>query len=206
MPVGNALSSTQMCSRGVTYSRGLHEHTAPGGTAQVRCSYLIFTVKADVSTLQSAADLYTAGIAPIQSSGAGLVASFSLSPYPLSLLEQSSNKGGNSLGLNLEETGPVVFVLVLAHWSDQSDDETVGETIKGILESIRNVAGGKKTDVQFIFLNYASVLELDVTLEPLHVQDYTSFSVPRSHFRSELLLLHGSRLPKNQKHILTLHW
>lgn len=55
--------------------------------------------------------------------------------------------------------------LVLAHWSDQSDDETVGETMKGILDSIRNVAGGKKTDVQFIFLNYASVLELELESE-----------------------------------------
>lgn len=129
---------------------------AAGVAAQVRCSYMNLTVKADVSTLQSAADLYTAGIAPIQGSVAGLVASFTLQPYPLSLLKQSSINGGNSLGLNPEETGPVVSVLLLTYWSDQSDDETVGETMKGILASIRDVAVGKHTDVEFIYLNYAS--------------------------------------------------
>lgn len=45
-----------------------------GMSNQVRCAYMNMTVKADVATLQAAADVYTTTIAPIQSV-AGLVCS-----------------------------------------------------------------------------------------------------------------------------------
>lgn len=46
---------------------------AAGMSSQVRCSYMNTTVRADASTLKSAADLYASGIAPLQGSVAGLV-------------------------------------------------------------------------------------------------------------------------------------
>jgi hypothetical protein len=120
---------------------------------RVRCAYMNMTVKADVATLQAAADIYTAAIAPIQSS-AGLVCSLTLQPYPVSLLQQSIAKGGNSLGLD-PSTGPAVSVLLLTYWTDRSDDHRILVAMKGALEGIRAQAVEKGTALDFVYLNYA---------------------------------------------------
>ncbi|KAF7532673.1 hypothetical protein G7054_g7737 [Neopestalotiopsis clavispora] len=121
---------------------------------QVRCAYLNLTVKADVATLQDAANIYTEAIAPLKSCE-GLTCSFTLQPYPVSLLQQSVARGGNSLGLD-PVNGPLVSVLLLNYWQNSSDDERIMEVMKGGLEAIRSEAAEKGTAIDYIYLNYAA--------------------------------------------------
>ncbi|ROW12031.1 hypothetical protein VPNG_05197 [Cytospora leucostoma] len=130
---------------------------AAGVSNQVRCSYMNTTVRADASTLKSAADLYTTGIAPLQESVAGLVCSLTFQPYPISLLRASVAKGGNSLGLDPEV--PAVSVLLLTYWASRDDDDRVNETFKGILEAIQGVAAEKGTALDYVYLNYAAAFQ-----------------------------------------------
>ncbi|KAF3016508.1 hypothetical protein E8E14_011048 [Neopestalotiopsis sp. 37M] len=127
---------------------------AAGVSNQVRCAYLNLTVKADVATLQNAADIYTQAIAPLKSCE-GLTCSFTLQPYPVSLLQQSVAKGGNSLGLD-PANGPLVSVLFLNYWQNSSDDDQIMEVMKGALEAIRSQAIEKGTAMSYIYLNYAA--------------------------------------------------
>lgn len=64
------------------------------------------TVKADVATLQAGTDIYTGALGPVRSI-AGITASLTLQPYPVSLMEQSEATRVNSLGLKSSE-GPLV--------------------------------------------------------------------------------------------------
>ncbi|KAI1778217.1 FAD-binding domain-containing protein [Hypoxylon cercidicola] len=127
---------------------------AAGVSNQTRCAYMNVTVKADVATLQAATDIYTAAIAPLQSCE-GLTCSLTFQPYPVSLLQQSVAKGGNSLGLDPSD-GPAVSVLLLTYWKDKSDDEQILTTMKGALEGMRAKAIENGTALEFIYLNYAA--------------------------------------------------
>lgn len=127
---------------------------AAGVSNQVRCAYFNLTVKADAATLKDAANIYTQAIAPLKSCE-GLTCSFTLQPYPVSLLQRSVAKGGNSLGLD-HVNGPLVSVLLLNYWQISSDDERIMEAMKGALEAIRSVAAEKGTAIDYIYLNYAA--------------------------------------------------
>ena len=127
---------------------------AAGVMNQVRCSYMNLTVKADVSTLQAATDIYLAAIEPIKSA-AGLVCSLTFQPYAVSLLKQSVVRGGNSLGLKPSD-GPAVSVLLLTNWQDSNDDSRLQIATQGALDKIRQAALDKGTALDFVYLNYAS--------------------------------------------------
>ncbi|XXH06062.1 hypothetical protein Hte_012507 [Hypoxylon texense] len=127
---------------------------AGGVSNQVRCAYMNVTVKADAATLQAATDIYTAAITPLQSCQ-GLTSSLTFQPYPVSLLEQSIAKGGNSLGLNPSD-GPAVSVLLLNYWQEKSDDDRILTVMKDALEGIRAQAVGKGTALDYVYLNYAA--------------------------------------------------
>lgn len=118
-----------------------------------RCAYMNITVKADVATLQAATDIYTGGLDPVKSV-AGLLASFTLQPYPTSLLEQSEETGGNSLGLKRSD-GPLVSVLLLSYWQNKSDDDAVIAFMKEALEKMKQDAAGRGTLLPFVYMNYA---------------------------------------------------
>lgn len=126
---------------------------AGGVQSQVRCAYMNITVKADVATLQAAADIYTEGLGPVKSAE-GLTSSFTLQPYPVSLLEKSEAAGGNSLGL-ISTDGPLVSVLLLAYWKNRSDDDTVIDFMKETLEKMRQDAASREKLVPFVYMNYA---------------------------------------------------
>ncbi|OTA99980.1 hypothetical protein M426DRAFT_26952 [Hypoxylon sp. CI-4A] len=118
---------------------------AAGVSNQTRCAYMNVTVKADVATLQAATT-------PLQSCD-GLTSSLALQPYPVSLLEQSVAKGGNSLGLNPLD-GPVVLILLLNYWNEKSGDERILTIMKGALEKIHAKAkedGSRKYDPDGLF-------------------------------------------------------
>ncbi|KAI1382908.1 uncharacterized protein F4822DRAFT_440683 [Hypoxylon trugodes] len=127
---------------------------AAGVSNQTRCVYMNMTVRADKTTLQAACDIYTAAIVPLQSCE-GLTSSLTFQPYPVSLLQQSVAKGGNSLGLD-SSGGPVISVLLLNYWKNKSDDGRIRSVMKGVLESIRAMAKENKTALEFVYLNYAA--------------------------------------------------
>ncbi|XXG99430.1 hypothetical protein Hte_005769 [Hypoxylon texense] len=118
-----------------------------------RCAYMNITVKADVATLQAATDIYTGGLGPVQSVE-GLTASFTLQPYPVSLIEQSETTGGNSLGLKSSD-GPLVSLLLLSYWKNKSDDDAVITFMKEALEKMKQDAASREQLVPFVYMNYA---------------------------------------------------
>ena len=111
------------------------------------------TVKADAATLQAGANIYTAGLEPIKTIENGMF-SFTLQPYPASLLEKSSNSGGNSLGLDVAD-GPLVSVLLLTYWKNKSDDEAVIGFMKTSLEKIKEDAASRNQLIPYVYMNYA---------------------------------------------------
>ncbi|KAI0016758.1 hypothetical protein F4780DRAFT_797372, partial [Xylariomycetidae sp. FL0641] len=125
-----------------------------GGTqSQVRCAYMNLTVKADVPTLQAASDIYTAGLGPVKSVE-GVTLSFTLQPYPVSLIERSEANGGNSLGLEASD-GPLVSLLLLSYWSKKSDDDAVLTMMTTSLEKMKQDAASKGQLVPYVYMNYA---------------------------------------------------
>ncbi|KAI0143813.1 FAD-binding domain-containing protein [Xylariaceae sp. FL1272] len=126
---------------------------AAGVTNQVRCLYMNITVKPDVATLQTASDIYTRNVEQVKSCG-GLVCSLTLQPYPVSMLQSSVRKGGNSLGL--DPSTAAVSVLLLTYWDDEKDDQVIRNTMRSTLEQIRAMAVENRTALDFIYLNYAA--------------------------------------------------
>ncbi|KAI0415869.1 FAD-binding domain-containing protein [Xylaria grammica] len=119
-----------------------------------RTAYMNMTVKADVETLQAAANIYTAAIDPVKSTE-GLVCSLTLQPYAESLLQSSAAKGGNVLGLSAE-SGSLVNLLLLTYWSNEKDDDAILAAMKTALQGIDQDATSKGTKVDYVYMNYAS--------------------------------------------------
>ncbi|PQE14054.1 oxidoreductase FAD-binding protein [Rutstroemia sp. NJR-2017a BBW] len=119
-----------------------------------RLSYMNTVVKADNATLQAASSIYTTAIQNITSTP-GLICSLTLQPYPVSLLEKSVANGGNSLGLSPAD-GPLVSILLLTYWQNESDDTTVLGTMRDALENIKAESVARNTAADYIFMNYAS--------------------------------------------------
>lgn len=110
-------------------------------------------VKADNATLQTASQIYTSAVETITTLE-GLVCSLTLQPYPVSLLKKIAPNGGNSLGLDPAD-GPLVSVLLLTTWQNESDDGTVMGVMKGALENIKAESVSRNTSVDYVFMNYA---------------------------------------------------
>ncbi len=112
------------------------------------------TVKADVATLQAAANIYTAAIDPVKSTE-GLICSLTLQPYAESLLQSSAAKGGDMLGLGTN-SGSLVNLLLLSYWTNASDDATILGAMRTALQGIDQDAASKGTKVGYVYMNYAS--------------------------------------------------
>ncbi|CAG8981969.1 hypothetical protein HYALB_00004832 [Hymenoscyphus albidus] len=132
----------------------------------VRCAYMNMTVKADVPTLQRASNIHTAEIdhidehgypkdpePPIRSVENGLF-SLTLQPYSLSLLEKSASNGGNSLGLNTND-GPLVSILLMSIWKNETDDDVVLDFMRNTIKHIKLDAEERYTLVPYVYMNYA---------------------------------------------------
>lgn len=118
------------------------------------------TVKAEVGTLEAMSKIYTdmfdepaAAKHPLKEVEDGLF-SFTLQPYPVSLLEKSIFSGGNSLGLQ-HSNGPLVSVLFYSVWKNKSDDDLVLGTMKQTLERVKQEAKSKEMLVPYVYMNYA---------------------------------------------------
>ncbi|KAK8121558.1 FAD-binding domain-containing protein [Apiospora kogelbergensis] len=84
----------------------------------------------------------------------GMVFSFTMQSYRVSLLERTEPAGGNVLGMSPSD-GPLVSILILLYWNKTEDDETVVSTAREILEDIDRDAASRSTSVPFKYLDYA---------------------------------------------------
>jgi len=125
---------------------------------RVRCQYINTTVKADVATIQAAAERYMASLENIKGKVKDLLCSCTLQPYPVSLLEKATD---NSLGLS-PASGPLVNILLLTYWKNKEDDELVLSTMRDTMQWIKADANERGTAVPYTFLAYA-----DETQDPI---------------------------------------
>lgn len=126
------------------------EEQAEQARTGVRCAHMNTTVKAEVPTLHAAAEIFKPGVEKVVSVD-GMVSSLILQSCPVSLLKRTEPAGGNVLGLN-----PLVSILILLYWNEQSDDEVVLGTARGVIEEIDKDAAARGTLVPYKSLNYAS--------------------------------------------------
>lgn len=111
------------------------------------------TVKPDVATLNAASELFRAALDKVKGLE-GIVYSFTLQPYPASLLKKTGEVGGNVLGLD-PAGGSLVSILFLIYWKNQCDDDFILETTRGLLEDVDRDAATRGTAVPYKYLNYA---------------------------------------------------
>ncbi|KAF2818784.1 FAD-binding domain-containing protein [Ophiobolus disseminans] len=114
----------------------------------VRCAYMNTTVKADVTTLLAAAEIFNDSFQPLKELE-GMTSAFTLQAYPVSLLE----KCNNSLGISADD-GPLMSILLLNRWKNKDDDELVIGTFKKALERIDEDAASRGTAVPYKYMNY----------------------------------------------------
>ena len=112
------------------------------------------TVKPDVATLKAASEVFSAALEKVKGFE-GIVCSMTLQPYPVSLLKQTGRLGGNIIGINAD-SGPLISILLLMYWKNQSDDETVISTARSVVEEIERDATQRGTKVPYTYMNYAS--------------------------------------------------
>jgi hypothetical protein len=143
----------QLNSMRMITAKGAAEEQAAMAMTGVRCAYMNTTVKADVATLKAASEVFSTALEKVKGFE-GMVCSLTLQPYPLSLLEKAERAGGNILGINTSN-GPLVSILILMYWKNQSDDEVILPTARGVLEAIDKDAAARGTADPYKFLNYA---------------------------------------------------
>ncbi|KAI1172627.1 hypothetical protein F4777DRAFT_581779 [Nemania sp. FL0916] len=118
-----------------------------------RSMYMNTHVKVDVDTIIKCGEIWASSLGPIKDCE-GFICSYTLQPYPRSLLEASAKKGGNSLGLNPDD-GAIVSIALLAYWVNPADDERILGTFKEALEKIDKEAADRNQSINFKFLNYS---------------------------------------------------
>ncbi|CAH0051926.1 unnamed protein product [Clonostachys solani] len=138
--------------RNMTLIDAANEQTSQNTNHQ-RVAYMNLHVKMDSATLKSAADIFLAGIQPLHDVQ-NITSSLTLQPYAVSLLEKTSNNGGNVLGLG-PSNGPIMSVLLLTWWDNPSADSLVLGTVKSVLARIKSDASARGTLIPFIYMNYA---------------------------------------------------
>ncbi|KAI1754034.1 hypothetical protein F4782DRAFT_545374 [Xylaria castorea] len=111
------------------------------------------TVKADTEILEFAVDTFRTALDKLKGVE-NLLYSVTFEPIPVSLIEQSIARGGNSLGLKPSD-GPLVVVLLYTSWDNSSDDEKVYEANKEALHIIEAMAKNTNQYSPYIYMNYA---------------------------------------------------
>ncbi|KAI1503598.1 FAD-binding domain-containing protein [Biscogniauxia marginata] len=111
------------------------------------------TVKADTEILEYAIETYRVSFEKLKGVE-NLLFSITFEPLPISIIEQSIVRGGNSLGLKPSD-GPLVVVLFYTSWDSPSDDEKVYDVNKTALKDIDDEAQRKDVSAPYRYLNYA---------------------------------------------------
>ncbi|KAJ2986360.1 hypothetical protein NUW58_g5067 [Xylaria curta] len=126
---------------------------AYSGAATNRVIKMTTTVKADTEILEFAVDTFRAALDKLKRVG-NLLFSITFEPIPVSLIEQSIARGGNSLGLSPSD-GPLVVVLLYTSWDKSSDDERIYEVNKEALQIIEAKALETNVYSPYLYMNYA---------------------------------------------------
>ena len=110
------------------------------------------TVKADAAILEYAVDIYRASFQRLKEVS-NILFSITFEPIPKRMIEQSTARGGNSLGLTPED-GPLVVILLYTSWDNASDDQGVYDVNKGALVLIEEEALKKGSSSRYRYMNY----------------------------------------------------
>ncbi|OTB09989.1 hypothetical protein K445DRAFT_380509 [Daldinia sp. EC12] len=127
------------------------------GAAPNRVVKMSTTVKADASILQYAVRAYHTAFSKLKEMH-NLLFSITFEPLPVSIMEQSIVRGGNSLGLKPSD-GPLVAILFYSSWDNPKDDQTVFDVSKEALDVIDQEAQSKSVSASYRYLNYASTYQ-----------------------------------------------
>lgn len=112
------------------------------------------TVRAESKILDFAVKTYRASFKKLKGVE-NLFFSITFEPLPVSMIEQSIARGGNSLGLKPSD-GPLVVVLFYTSWDNPSDDQKVYDIIEEALKNIDNKAQRRNKSAAFYrYLNYS---------------------------------------------------
>ncbi|RYP61823.1 hypothetical protein DL771_009989 [Monosporascus sp. 5C6A] len=141
----------QMRTLRVDSLKGFTDEAFAGAPAN-RVVKMSTTVKADTEILKYAVKTYHASFEKLKGVE-NLLFSITFEPVPISLIEQSISRGGNSLGLKASD-GPLVVVLFYTSWESPSDDKKVYEVNKEALGTIDSEAQSKKVSAAYRYLNY----------------------------------------------------
>ncbi|KAI1209700.1 FAD-binding domain-containing protein [Annulohypoxylon truncatum] len=122
-----------------------------GATAN-RVVKMSTTVKANTDILEYSVKAYHAAFDKLKGV-ANILFSITFEPIPVSMMENSIIRGGNSLGLKPED-GPLVVVLFYTSWDNASDDELVYDVNKEAIATIEKEAQDKNVSASYRYLNY----------------------------------------------------
>ncbi|KAH9995153.1 FAD-binding domain-containing protein [Xylariaceae sp. FL0662B] len=103
--------------------------------SMIRCRCMNVSVKADIETLTTGCDIWFEELESVKDA-ADLMCSYTLQPYPVSLLKKTSANGGN--------------------WAEKKDDERVISFMQKALKRIEQNADARNQLVPYIYWNYAS--------------------------------------------------
>ncbi|KAI1370568.1 hypothetical protein F4677DRAFT_438049 [Hypoxylon crocopeplum] len=123
------------------------------GAPSNRVTKMSTTFKAGTRILEHAVETYHASFEMLKGVE-NILFSITFEPLPMSMIEQSISRGGNSLGLKPSD-GPLVVVLFYTSWDSPNDDKLVYDVNKKALENIDNEAQSKNVSVPYRYLNYA---------------------------------------------------
>ncbi|KAH9908353.1 FAD-binding domain-containing protein [Xylariomycetidae sp. FL2044] len=143
----------QLNSMKMTTVKSAADEQASMAMTGVRCAYMNTTVKPDTATLKAGSEIFSAALEKVKDFE-GMVCSFTLQPYPESLLRRTEQGGGNVLGIGAAD-GPLMSILLLMYWKNVSDDEAILGTARGVIEAIDADAAARGTAVPYKYLNYA---------------------------------------------------
>ncbi|KAI1373475.1 hypothetical protein F4677DRAFT_216591 [Hypoxylon crocopeplum] len=119
----------------------------------IKYLYTNVSVKAVIEALATGGDIWCEELESVKDA-AGLMCPYTLQPYTVSLLKNTSSTGGNVLGLD-PSNGPVVNVLLLTYWTEKRDDERAIGFMQRASKRIEQDADAKGRLVPHIFWNYA---------------------------------------------------
>ncbi|KAI9147316.1 FAD-dependent monooxygenase CTB5 [Paramyrothecium foliicola] len=122
------------------------------GAAPNRVIKMSTTVRADTDILNHAVQVYQEAFSEIQDV-ANLLFSLTFESIPVSVIQASNKRGGNSLWLKASD-GPLVVVLFYTSWDNAGDDDKIIASNRAALEKIDAEAYKKGIASPYRWLQY----------------------------------------------------
>jgi len=130
----------------------LLDGTATG--AGLRQAFWTWSIKLDKELATKCKDIFFEELAAILDA-ADLVPAISLQVLTDPILEKTTTRGGNALGLNPRD-GPLMIVLVSLKWSNGADDDRINRFAAKVKDRAVSAAVAKGKSSSYIYMNYAS--------------------------------------------------